>query len=66
MKTEEALRPKLENTDNSGFPSGNFPQIPTTFSPYLKYNILLTYTVMFDVHQWGQNHAESKMVHLSF
>lgn len=40
MKREEDLgRTKLEK---SVFPSGNFLKSPTTFSPYLKHNILTT------------------------
>lgn len=66
MKREEDLRrPELENTDNSVFPSGNFLKSPTTFSPYLKYPHYLCF-VMLDMHQWGQNRAESETVHLSF
>lgn len=39
-------RPKLENTDNSVFPSGNFHKSRTTFSPRLQYNILTTYILL--------------------
>lgn len=39
-RQEDSGRTKLENTDNSVFPSRNFLKSPTTFSPYLKHNIL--------------------------